>query len=176
MEVGPLRKILLCLSVIVVLSLNASGQTQTFSQEHVEFELDFPSNSWRAVRRADVHEHFEFINGTDTRNGYLRFRKKLVAPGTTIATLFAEDENLDLKRLSGYVACSGGKGTEFSGHLKGTWYSYEFAKDGKNMDGRLYYLQADSRTFYVLHFTVASEKLGQLAPEMDAIARSFRLK
>ena len=171
-----MRKVLLCLSAIVALTLTAIGQTQTFSRPGVAFVIDFPSPSWRAVTRADLHEHVEFINGTDTLDGYLRVRKVFAAPGTTAAALFAEDEKWDLSRLSGYVVCTGGKGTEVSGRLKGTWYSYEFVKDGTNMDGRLYYLQADKRTFYVLHFTVASDKLSRLAPEIDHIAQSFRLK
>ena len=174
-EADVLRNIL-CLLFLLTLTLTANAQTQSFSSEGVEFSLDFSSPSWRAVRRVDVHEHVEFINGTDTRNGYLRLRKILVAPGTKTETLFAKDETWDLSRLNGYVVCSGGQGTEFSGHLKGTLYSYEFVKDGINMDGRLYYLQADNRTFYVLHFTVASDKLVALLPEMDSIARSFRLK
>ena len=157
-------------------ALTASGQTQTFSREGVAYEVEFPSPSWRTVARPDVHEHVEFINGTDTRDGYLRLRKKVVAPGTNAATLFAEDEKWELSRLPGYVVCSAGKGTEFIGKLKGTWYSYEFVKDGTNMDGRLYYLQGDNRTIYVLHFTVASDKLARLGPELDFIARSFRLK
>jgi hypothetical protein len=176
MEVEALRYILICLSFLLALTLIANAQSQSFSREGVEFSLDFSSPSWRAVTRLDVHEHFEFINGSDTRNGYLRLRKKLVAPGTTTAALFAEDEKWHLSKLPGYVACSGGKGTEFKGYLKGTWYSYGFIKDGTNMDGRLYYLQADNRTFYVLHFTVASEKLDLLREEMDHIADSFRLK
>jgi hypothetical protein len=176
MEVKALRNILLCLSFVVIPALTASAQTQTFSRDGVAFEMEFPSPSWRAVTRPDVHEHVEFINGADTRDGYLRLRKRVVAPGTTAAALFAEDEKWELSRLPGYVVCSAGKGTEFSGKLKGTWYSYEFVKDGTNMDGRLYYLQSDNRTFYVLHFTVASEKLARLRPELDSIARSFRLK
>ena len=176
MEVKALRNILLCLSFLIALTLTANGQTQTFSREGVEFVLDFPSPTWRAVPRVDVHEHVEFINGTDTRNGFLRLRKKLVASGITATTLFAEEEKWALSRLVGYVVCSGGKGTEFSGHFKGTWYSYEFVKDGTNMDGRLYYLQVDNRTFYVLHFTVVSEKLDRVREEMDFIARGFRLK
>ena len=44
------------------------------------------------------------------------------------------------------------------------------------MDGRIYYLRLDSRTFYILHFTVASEKLLSLRDQMDSIAKSFRLK
>ena len=171
-----MRNILLCLSFLITLTLTANAQTQSFSREGVEFVLEFPSSSWRAVTRVDVHEHVEFINGTDTRNGYLRWRRNVVAPNANAASLFAEEEKWDLSRLPGYVVCSGGKGTEFTGHLKGTWYSYQFVKDGTNMDGRIYYLQADNRTVYVLHFTVASEKLDALRSEMDSIARSFRLK
>jgi hypothetical protein len=170
------RTILVCFSFLLAWTLTANAQTQSFSREGVEFVIEFPSHSWRAVTRTDVHEHVEFINGTDTRNGYLRVRKKVVARGTNALTLFAEDEKWELSRLPGYVVCSGGKGTEFSGHLRGIWYSYEFVKDGTNMDGRLYYLPADNRTFYVLHFTVASENLPGLRNEMDSIARSFRLK
>ena len=176
MEVKTLRHILIHLLLLIALVVTANAQSQSFSREGVEFELDLPSPSWRAVTRIDVHEHIEFINGADTSNGYLRLRKKMNARGTTAAALFAEEEKWALSRLPGYVVCSGGKGTEFSGHLKGTWYSYEFVKDGTNMEGRLYYLEADNRTFYVLHFTVASEKLARLRPEMDFIARSFRLR
>lgn len=170
-----MRKIAL-LSLLIVLTLTANGQTQTFSKQGVEFVLDFPSSSWRAVTRVDVHEHVEFINGTDTHNGYLQLRKQMVAPGTAAATLFAEEEKWHLSRLSGYVECGGGKGIDVSGHLSGTSYSYQFVKDGKSMDGRFYYLQADNRTYYVLHFTVASDKLDRLRAEMDFIARSFRMK
>ena len=171
-----LRNVLKCLSVVIVLAVTANAQTRSFSREGIEFVLDFPSPSWQAVKRIDVHEHVEFVNGADTRDGYLRLRKQLVALGTTPASLFTEGEKWDLSRLPGYVVCSEGKGTEFSGHLKGIWYSYEFIKDGTNMDGRVYYLQADKRTFYVLHFTVASDKLARLVPDMEFIARSFRLK
>jgi hypothetical protein len=81
-----------------------------------------------------------------------------------------------LQTLPGYVVCSGGKGAAFSGQLNGTVFSYEFVNQGRNMDGRIYYLRLDSRTFYILHFTVASEKLPSLRDQMDLIARSFRLK
>ena len=171
-----MQSMIVCVLFVIVSALTANAQTQLFSRDGVEFQMEFPSTSWRAVIRVDVHEHVEFINGTDGRDGYLRLRKKLVAPGTTTATLFAEDEKWELSGLTGYVVCIGGTGTELSGKRKGTRHSYEFVKDGTNMDGRIYYLQADSRTFYVLHFTVASAKLARLVPEMDVIARSFQLK
>ena len=171
-----MRVILVVLLLIIPFSTNADAQTQTFTRAGVEYVLDLPSPSWRAVSRVDVHEHLEFVNGEDNSNGYLRLRKQLVTPDTTSADLFSEAEKWELQKLPGYVACSGGKGAEFNGHLNGTVFSYEFTNHGKNMDGRIYFLRLDSRTFYTLHFTVASEKLASLRDQMDSIARSFRLK
>ena len=171
-----MRVILIALLLIIPFSTNAHALTQTFTREGVEYVLDLPSPSWRAVSRVDVHEHLEFVNGEDYSNGYLRLRKKLVAPGTAPEDLFREAEKWELQRLPGYVVCSGGKGTEFNGQLKGAVFSYEFVNEGKNMDGRIYYLRLDSRTFYILHFTVASQKLPSLRDQMDSIARSFHLK
>ena len=170
-----MRLILTLLLIIILVSINANAQTQTFTREGVEYVLDLPSPSWRAVSRVDVHEHLEFVNGDDYSNGYLRLRKKLVTPATTSEDLFSEAE-WELQKLPGYVVCSGGKGTGFNGQLKGTVFSYEFVNQGRNMDGRIYYLRLDSRTFYILHFTAASEKLPSLRDQMDSIARSFRLK
>ena len=175
-RVRAMRLILTLLLIIVPLSINANAQTQTFTREGVEYLLDLPSPSWRAVSRVDVHEHLEFVNGDDYSNGYLRLRKKVVTLDTAADDLFSEAEKWELQKLPGYVVCSGGKGTEFSGQLKGTVFSYEFVNKGRNMDGRIYYLRLDSRTFYILHFTVASEKLPSLRNQMDSIARSFRLK
>ena len=171
-----MRVILVALLLIIPLGTNADAQTQRFTREGIEYVLDLPSPSWRAGSRVDVHEHLEFVNGDDYNNGYLRLRKKIVTPETTSENLFSEVEKWELQKLPGYVVCSGGKGTEFNGQLKGTVFSYEFANHGKNMDGRIYYLRLDSRTVYILHFTVASERLPSLRDQMDSIARSFRLK
>jgi hypothetical protein len=170
-----MRLILIALLLIIPLSTNADPQTQTFTREGVEYVLELPSPSWRAVARVDVHEHFEFINSDDYSNGYLRLSKKLVTPDTSSEDLFRAAE-WELQKLPGYVVCSGGKGTEFSGQLKGTVFSYEFVNRGRNMEGRIYYLRLDRRTFYILHFTVASDKLPSLRDQMDSIAESFRLK
>jgi hypothetical protein len=118
----------------------------------------------------------EFVNGDDYSNGYLRLRKRLVAPGTTAQDLFRHDETWELQRLPGYVVCSDGKGAEFTGYLRGTVFSYEYVNQGRNMDGRIYYFKLDHRTFYALHFTVASDQLQSLRDQMDSMARSFRLK
>lgn len=171
-----MRKTLLTILFIIALSFSATAQVQTFTRASLEYTLDFPSASWRAVSRSDVHEHVEFINGNDAGNGYLRMRKKVVTAGITAAELFREAEKWELQSLPGYVVCSGGRGTQFNGHYKGTVFSYEFVEKGTNMDGRIYYFELDKRTFYILHFTVASNKLASLREQMDFIARSFRLK
>jgi len=167
---------MIALLFTITLNLSATSQTQTFTRQRLDYTLELPSPSWRAISRVDVHEHFEFVNGDDYSNGYLRLRKKVVAPGTRPEVLFREDEKWELRRLPGYIVCSDCKGTDFSGHLKGRVFSYEYVNRGMNMDGRIYYLQLDDRTFYALHFTVASDKLQGFRDQMDALARSFRLK
>jgi hypothetical protein len=161
---------------LIAFGMSATAQNQTFTRHSLDYAIELPSPLWRAVSRLDVHEHFEFINGDDYSNGYLRLRKKFVAPGTVSDDLFRADEKWELQHLSGYIACSNGEGVDFNGHLKGTVFSYEYVNKGINMDGRIYYLQVDNRTFYALYFTVASEKLQPLRDQMDSIARSFRLK
>ena len=44
------------------------------------------------------------------------------------------------------------------------------------MMGRVYYLQADSRTVYALRFTGLRDKLARIRNQTDVIARSFKLK
>jgi hypothetical protein len=61
---------LIGLVLFTVLSVSATAQTQTFTRDGLEYEIDFPSPSWQPISRVDVHEHFEFINGDDYGNGY----------------------------------------------------------------------------------------------------------
>ena len=63
-----------------------------------------------------------------------------------------------------------------AGRRTGIVIGYEYTSAGKPMAGRIYYLQADSRTVYVLHFQGLRDKLQRIQNQTDAIARSFRLK
>ena len=58
-----MRKTLLTMCLIMLLSLTTTAQSQTFRRYGLDYALDLPSPAWRAVRRIDVHRHFEFING-----------------------------------------------------------------------------------------------------------------
>ncbi|MCM3871994.1 MAG: hypothetical protein ND895_15020 [Pyrinomonadaceae bacterium] len=171
-----MRRTLIMFLFIISLTVTAIAQIQPFTKDELDYALDLPSPSWRAISRLDVHDHMEFVYGDDYSNGYLRLRKKFVSAGTGAEVQFRHDEQWELRSLPGYVVCSDGRGTEFEGHLRGTVFSYEYINRGRNMDGRIYYLQLDNRTFYVLHFTVASDKLRGLRSQMDSIVKSFRLK
>ena len=174
MTVEPKRRSLILLLMVSLLCFGF--QTRRFTKDDIEYELEFPSSGWRVISRFDVHDHLEFVNGNDPLNGYLRLRKIVVNESTTPAELFRQDEKLELQHLSGYVVCGERTGVNFEGKLRGALFAYEYVGGGRNMEGRIYYLQLDKRTFYSLRFTVQHDKLATLRDEMDLIARSFRLK
>lgn len=172
-----MRKLKIVLFLYIsLLSLTAAAQTVTFDREGIEYRLDLPSSVWQAVSRLDVHDHVEFVCGDDQANGHLRLRKNYVDAGTTATDLFGHDEKWRLQYLPGYVVCDDCKGEKFDGHLSGRAFSYEYTSGGKQMGGRIYYLQVDNRTFYTLHFTAARDELQNLRTQIESIARSFRLK
>ena len=146
---------------------------QSYTNDKLEYALDLPNATWRAVPRADsVHEHVEFIYN-DRSDGHLRIRKEIVEDGTTPADLARRDHDNKLRFQRGYVE---GREDNFPGRLKGVASSYEFTGAGKPMVGVIYYLQADPRTIYVLHFTGSKDTLLRLRSQTDSIARSFRIK
>ncbi len=147
---------------------------EVFTSEHVDYSLELPNATWKVTTRPDTsHEHAEFIYG-DRTDGYLRIRREVVDAGQTPADLASRDQDLKFRYQSGYVR--GDKEERFAGRLNGVTTSYEFTNAGKTMVGRVYYLQADNRTIYTLHFTGQRDKLLRIRNQTDAIARSFHLK
>jgi hypothetical protein len=153
----------------------ATAQTPlTYTNDNVEYTLELPSATWRVTSEPDsVHQHAEFINGPDRKDGHLRIRKEVVDAGTTASELARRDQDQKLRFQPGYIE---GKEEKFAGRLSGATISYEFTSGGKPMTGRIYYLQADNRTIYTLRFTGFRDKLSRIRNQTDAIARSFRLK
>ena len=165
--------------IIALLLLTASvlaGQSRRFARDDIEYVLDLPSPSWQVVSRVDVHDHADFINGSDPANGYLRLRKIFANQPSTASELFRQQETWELQRLPGYVVCSECDGVQFNGRLPATVFSYEYVSGGRAMYGRIYYFQTDQRSFYSLHFTVARDRLSSISQDMDSIAGSFHLK
>lgn len=171
-----MRQVLIVVLLICFSASTALAQGWTFSRDGVDYVIEFPSVTWRVVSRVDVHEHPEFVYGTDELKGYLRLSKMLVNSGTSAADLFQSEEKFSLQHLPGYVVCDGCNREFGGGNLRGATFSYEYTDAGKVMAGRIYYLQVDARTFYALRFTVAQDKLPALLEQMNSIARSFRLK
>ena len=161
--------------ILLLIPVHTIAQAVTFEREGVEYTLELPSPLWRAVRRVDVHEHYDFVNGEDRAGGYLRIRRSLVEAGVTPKDLHLADE-ADLKLLPGFVACGSCDGEPFSGGLNGAVFSYEFTRAGRPFAGRIYYLRVDARAYYTLHLTCDRKRLAGVLPEADSIARSFRLR
>ena len=165
------RVISLTLVFLVVATQIATAQ-QTYTHEKVEYTFDIPSPTWRSILEPDAaHEHPEFVYG-DKLDGYLTIRKELVEAGTTPSQV-AERDEVTLRFRPGFVR---GKEEPFNGRLDGVTVSFEYVQTGKAMIGRIYYLQADSRTIYSLRFTGLRDKLTRIRNQTDIIARTFKLK
>jgi hypothetical protein len=148
------------------------GVAQNLIESGDEYTLEAPPN-WRENSQGEgVRKQVELVNG-DRASGYLRIRKEVVEAGTSASAVARSDQEKRLQFIPGFVA---GKEEPFAGRLSGSTISYEFINGGKPMAGRIYYLQADARTFYILHFTGARDNLLRIRNQTDAIARSFKLK
>src|SRR5256885_8086768 len=171
-----MRRLTIFLAFIFAFALvatNTLAQESTFTSKSVDYEFEIPSPTWRVVTQPDgINQHAEFIYG-DRNDGYLQIRKEVVDAGMTASDVSRSDQDQKLHFLPGYVS---GKEERFSGRLNGVVYSYEFTRAGKPMTGRIYYLQADNRTVYMLRFTGERDKLARIRNQTDNIARSFHLK
>jgi hypothetical protein len=164
------HRLMLVIGVFLACSAVTSAQ-ETFDGNN--YTLDLPNSTWRITSRSDtVHQHSEFVYG-DRLDGYLRLRREAVDGDMTPAKMAERDEDTKLRYISGFVR---GKTAPFTGRLPGIVLSYEYTAAGKAMSGRVYYLQADPRTIYVLSFSGLREKLQKIQNQTDSIARSFRAK
>ena len=163
----------LAVAALALLASAAHAQGQPFTSNDLEYALDLPSSTWRVIARPDgVHQHLEFVYG-DRRDGHLRVRKELVDAGMTPQALARRDQEQRFRFTPGYV--EGGM-ENFAGRLNGVTISYEYTSGGRPMLGRLYYLQADNRTIYTLHFSGERDRLLRIRNQTDLISRSFHLK
>ena len=154
--------------------LAASGQARTFTYEGSDYVIEFPSTQWRALRPsglvpARTRKEFIYTGGDDVR---LLVRRKMVDPNVTTSDMARLRQVRD-SHLPGYVT---GSEESFDGPLGGTKYSYGYTRGGVPMAGLVYYLEADGRTVYSLHFTGTSGEMRGLGSHADSIARGFHLK
>ena len=170
-----MRRMITFFALVTLIAFAASikAQNQVFTTDKLEYSIELPSATWQVISGRDaVHEHPEFVYG-DRLDGYLRIRKETIDGNTTLPELARHVLDQKLRYLPGFVE---GKEEKFDGRLDGATVSYEFTHTGKPMMGRIYFLQADSRTVYTLHFSGLRDKLARIRNQTDAIARSFKLK
>jgi hypothetical protein len=166
------RRLLISALAITALAAAVSAQQPTLTSETDDYSIELPSETWKPVPRADNAHRHEFIYG-ERASGYLRVRKEVVEEKASLSEFARTEQDTKLRFLPAFV---GGKEERFTGRLSGIVTTYEFTKGGQAMAGRVYYLQADSRTVYALHFTGLRDKLERIHNQTDAIARSFKLK
>jgi hypothetical protein len=154
-------------------SVPVSAQTETFTDENVDYRFELPSPTWKVVSRPDgLQKRAEFVY-SDRMDGYLQIHKEMVEPGVDPSGLAGSYKDDKLRFKPGYVD---GKEEKFVGRLTGVTMSYEYTYSGKPMVGRIYFLQVDNRTIYVVHFTGLRDKLGRIRNQTDSIARTFAIK
>ncbi len=169
-----MRRVRLLLTIALALAgaaAAARAQEGPVTGGNDEYTLELPSSSWRPSPRSEQHTEYT-LNG-DRGDGYLRVRKDVLEPNTSLSDAARREADLKLRYLPGWV---GGKEERFAGNLSGIVYAYEYTSAGKPMAGRIYFLRADDRNVYLLHFTGRSERLLRIRNQTDAIARSFKLK
>jgi hypothetical protein len=159
---------------LFALAAVAVAQEQSYTSETDEYTLELPSQVWKAIPRADNgHQHAEYVNG-ERSDGYLRVRRATLSGDTNLSEYARNEADTKLRFMPGYVV--GGKETPFSGRISGVVTTYEYTNACKPMAGRIYYLKADERTVFVLHFQGARDRLQRIQNQTDAIARSFKPK
>ncbi len=157
-------------SVFLMIGASAVFSQQVYTSDKIDYSFEVPSPTWKVIEREQGSP--EMVYG-DRLDGYLRVRKEVVDSGTTAADLARRDQDQKLRFLPGFAE---GKQESFNGRLDGVTISYEYVNTGKPMLGRIYYLQADPRTIYTLHFTGLKDKLSRIRNQTDGIARSFKIK
>lgn len=160
--------------VAALIPTAATGQGRTFTNDGVDYVIEFPSASWRGLGPSDLvpartRKEFIYANGDGVR---LTVRRKMVGSSVT-PTDMARWRRHSESQLPGYVTV---KEERLTGHLSGVKFSYEYTQGGKPMAALAYYFEADSRTIYSLLFTGTRDELQGLRDQTDSIARSFRLK
>ena len=161
------------LLALVLTSSSALAQTETFSDTNVDYTFEIPSPTWRVIERPNADHALAGLIYGDRMDGYLQIRKEVVDAGVTPQKFSERESDQKLRFLPGFVE---GREEPFSGRMNGVAFNYEYTYSGKPMTGRIYYLQADNRTIYVLRFTGMRDRLSRIRNQTDSMARSFRLK
>ncbi len=160
------------IAVCLIFVFTAAAQTETFSNENVDYTFDIPTTPWKLVSKpSTLSPNVEYVL-KNRRTGYFQIRQIKVKSDQSLTDVIREEEqSLQFKR--GYVA---GKEENFRGSLSGKVFDFEYVERGEKNIGRFYFLQADPETIYVLRFTGISNSILSARPDIDMTARSFKIE
>ena len=154
----------------------AQSATEVFEDPDGKYVINLPAG-WLGIvntdglGRKDVNIVYKV-----RENGALKVRMAEIDADTEPMDYAAKDEQERVRFSPGYDKLSMEKFL-IGGGRSGALLSYDYKNTaGQLFTGRVYYLQLDEKTVYVLHFTGRRNILGTLRSHTDAIARSFRLK
>ncbi len=154
------------------LTFAAMAQSETFSNENVDYTFDIPTTPWKLVAKpSTLSPNVEYVLG-NRRTGYFQVRQVKIKSDETLTDAIRETEQ-SLQFLRGYVA---GKEENFRGSLSGKVFNFEYVERGEKNVGRFYFLQADKETIYLLRFMGISSALLSARPDTDSIARTFKIE
>lgn len=160
------------IALSLIAGVSAYGQFGTFSDPNADYTFDLPDEKWKmTVKPSATKPNVEYVFA-DRNDGHLEVRKLNVAKGSILADII-RDEELKLQFLPGYVA---GRDENFSGHLRGSVFNFEFVRAGRPMSGRFYFLRPNDSTVYVLRFTGHRDKLRSIRNQTDSIGRTFEIQ
>jgi hypothetical protein len=158
--------------MLLLIPVSFFAQESTFSDSSVGYSFVLPEAGWKMiVKPSATSPNVEYVYN-DRREGHFEVRKLTVAKGAYLTDILREEE-AKLQFLPGYVA---GKEENFSGLLRGNVFNYEFARAGRPMSGRFYFLRADDTTVYILRFSGERDRLRSIRNQTDSIARTFTVK
>jgi len=176
----PLVAPVLMLSLVLLLPVVVSGQEKSYTIETDSYVIEFPTHTWKAV--PDPRPGLTvYANGDSGEDGFLVIR--LSGEGGIDIPEFAR---YDLHRNVGPSVSGITDLTKETDFRRGMVFTYEYKRANKPMAGRVYYISlpcgrytfsaGDTCPLWVLRFTGERDKLQRIQDQMDAIARSFRLK
>lgn len=160
------------IALSLIFASAAAAQTETFSNENVDYTFDIPATPWKLVSKpSTLSPNVEYVLG-NRRTGYFQVRQIKVKSDESLTDAIRNEEQ-SLQFKPGFVA---GKEENFGGNLKGKVFNFEYVERGEKNIGRFYFLQADPETVYVLRFMGERSAILSARPDTDLVARTFKLE
>ena len=166
------HSVLFTIALALTFAAAAFAQDQKFIDPNVDYSFDIPDAKWKqTVKPSATSPNVEYVYG-DRSQGHLEVRKLTVAKDAQFTDLIRDEEQKQQFR-HGFVA---GKQENFTGHVPGRIFNFEYVASGRNMSGRFYFLRANPTTVYVLRFSGPDNALRSIQNQTDSIARTFAVK